>query len=295
MPTLRKDMSAGLRGEVVGSDDFDKDLFEIVFGIFIPKLRQGAFGKKLPVMDDADEVAELFDFAHDVGGEDDGFAAVAAFANESGDGAGGHDIEAVGGLVEDHDRGIVNEGAGDGSFLLHAGGELVAAAVAEAVHVQAVEDVVDALFQSSFVQTVEAAKVFDQLLSRETRIERGGGGKKADTGADFFGLLDDVVAANEGGAVGGLEDGGQHAQGGGFAGAVGAEEPVNLAGLAGKADVINGADFTALLVLEALGQATSFDHRGTPSWEFVRQGTERSQCTTRGARKSYGDGKGDKG
>src|SRR6266849_4212792 len=151
MPTLRKDMSVGLRGDVVGSDDLDEDFLEIGFGVLIAKLSQGAFGKKLPVMDDTDEVAELFDFAHDVGGEDDGFAAVAALADEGGDGPGGHDIEAVGGLVEDHDRGMVNEGAGDGSFLLHAGGELVAAAVAEAVHVQTIKDIVDALFQSSFV------------------------------------------------------------------------------------------------------------------------------------------------
>src|SRR5216684_10802 len=291
MPTALRFTALDLHLGLERIDDFDEDFLEVLLGIFFAQLGEGAFGQELAVVNDADDVAELFDFAHDVGGEDDGFAAVAAFANESGDGAGGHDIEAVGGLVEDHDRGLVNEGAGDGGFLLHAGGELVAAAVAEAVHVQAIEDVVDALFQSSFVQTVEAAKVFDQLLSRETRIERGGGGKEADIGADFFWLLDDIVAANESGAVGGLEDGGQHAQGGGFAGAVGAEETVNLAGLAGKADVIDGADFTALFVLEALGQATSFDHRGTPSWEFVRQGTEPSQCTTRGARNSYGEGK----
>ncbi len=96
-------------------------------------------------------VAELFDLAHDVGGEDDGFAAVTAFANEGGDGASGHDVEAVGGLVEDHDGWIVDQSAGDGGFLLHAGGELVATAVAETVHVQAIKDVVDTLFQRGFV------------------------------------------------------------------------------------------------------------------------------------------------
>src|SRR5260370_37927451 len=71
------------------------------------------------------------------------------------------------------------------------------------------------------------------------------------------------MAADYSGAVGGFEDGSEHSKGGGFAGAVGAEEAVNLAGLAGEADVIDGADFTALLVLEAFGQAASFDHRGT--------------------------------
>jgi hypothetical protein len=39
--------------------------------------------------------------------------------------------------------------------------------------------------------------------------------------------------------------------------------------------------------VEAFGQAASFDHRRTPCWEMVRQGTERSQCTTRGGGKCY--------
>src|SRR6266478_4396518 len=69
----------------------------------------------------------------------------------------------------------------------------------------------------------------------------------------FFGVLDDVVAADDGGAVGGLENGGEHAESSGFAGAIGSEETVNLAGLASKADIVDGTDFTALLVLEAFG------------------------------------------
>src|SRR5713101_7176879 len=141
MAMFRKDMSVGLRWDEVACDDLDENLFQILFVVPIAKLRQDAFRKKLAVMDDADGVAELFDFAHDVGGKDDGLADVAAFADESGNSAGSHDVEAVGGFVEDHHRGIVDESAGDGSFLLHAGGKLVAAAVAEAVHVQPVEDI----------------------------------------------------------------------------------------------------------------------------------------------------------
>src|SRR6266581_4530403 len=102
-------------------------------------------------MDDANGVAELFDFAHDVGGEDDGFSLVAAVADEGNDDACGHDVEAKSGFIEDHNGRVVNKSACDGGFLLHAGGELVAAAVAEAVHVQAVEDVVDTLFEGWFV------------------------------------------------------------------------------------------------------------------------------------------------
>ena len=63
-----------------------------------------------------------------------------------------------------------------------------------------------------------------------------------------------------GGAVGGLQDGGQHAQRGGFAGAVGAEQTVDLAGLAGEGDVIDGANLAALLVVKDLDKTTRFDH-----------------------------------
>src|SRR5713226_1507832 len=109
MPTLRRDMSVGLRGDVMGSDDFDEDFLEVVLGVLVAKLREGAFDKEFARLNDADGVAELFDFAHDVGGEDDGFAVVAAFADEAGDSAGGHDVEATGGLVEDHHWRIVED------------------------------------------------------------------------------------------------------------------------------------------------------------------------------------------
>src|SRR6267143_2328941 len=143
MPTWRMDMSVGLLGDVVGSDDFDEDFLEVVLGVFVAELSECALDKELAGLDDADGVAEFFDFAHDVGGKDDGFAVVAALADKSGDGAGGHDVEAVGGLVEDHYRRIVDKSSGDGGLLHHAGGELVTAAVAENVHVQAIKDIVD--------------------------------------------------------------------------------------------------------------------------------------------------------
>src|SRR5713226_3409722 len=183
MPTALRFMALGLHLGLEWADNFDEDFLEVLLGIFFAELREGAFGQKLAVVNDADDVAELFDFAHDVRGEDNGFAAVAAFADEGGDGASGHDVEAEGGLVEDHHRGVVDQGAGDGSLLLHAGGKLVAAAVAEGVHIEAIEDDVEALLEGGFVEAVEAAKIFDELLGGEAGVERGGGGKKADVGA----------------------------------------------------------------------------------------------------------------
>src|SRR5436190_18816758 len=145
MPILRADILVSLRGNIVGSDDFDENVLEILFVMLIAKLRESTLGEKFAGLNDANGVAELFHFAHDVRGEDDGFAVVAAFVDESGEGARGHDIEAIGGLVEDHDRRIVDESAGDGSVLLHAGGEVVAPAGTEADHVQTEKQTGDTL------------------------------------------------------------------------------------------------------------------------------------------------------
>src|SRR5260370_41266233 len=128
MPTLRSDISAGLRLEVMGRDNLDEDFFKIALAVFFAELLESAFGEELSAVDDANDVAELFDFAHDVSGEDDGFALIATFADEGDDGARGHDVEAKGGLVENHHRGIVDQRAGDGGLLLHAGRKLLAAA-----------------------------------------------------------------------------------------------------------------------------------------------------------------------
>src|SRR5712692_1842167 len=127
-------------------DDFDKDFLKITLGVFFAELGEGAFGQKLSFVNDADDVAELLDFAHDVSREDDGLSPVAAFPNESNDGARGHDVEAERRLIENHYRRIVDKRPGDGGFLFHAGGEFVAAAVAEVIHIQPSEEVIDPVF-----------------------------------------------------------------------------------------------------------------------------------------------------
>src|SRR4029077_13760553 len=81
MPTLRRDMSVGLLGDVVGRDDFDKDFLEVVLGVLVAELPEGAFNQEFAGLNDANGVAELFDFAHDVGGKNDGLAVVAALAD----------------------------------------------------------------------------------------------------------------------------------------------------------------------------------------------------------------------
>src|SRR5260370_7637669 len=117
MPTLRMDMSVGLLGDEVGRDDFDENFFELVLGVLVAKLVEGALDKDFTGLNDADSVAELFDLTHDVGGKDDGFATIAAFADESRDGTGSHDIQPVVRLIQDHYRWLMHTTPSVGSLL----------------------------------------------------------------------------------------------------------------------------------------------------------------------------------
>ena len=71
--------------------------------------------------------------------------------------------------------------------------------------------------------------------------------------------MHDVAAADAGGALGRLEDAAEHADDGGFAGAVRAEETEDRAALDGEADVIDGGE-----VAEAFRQPVALDHHVTP-------------------------------
>src|SRR5579859_3153019 len=250
VPIFLRGMSGRLLGLVVGRDDLHESLLEILLFVFLPKRGERSLGQKFAGLDDADDVAEFFHFAHYVSRENHRFPALAAFADELENRARGHDVEAQGRLVENHHLGIVNQRAGDGGFLLHAGGQLVAAAVAKRVHVQAGENLIHALFQFGFPDAVQPAEIFDHLLGSEPRIERGGRREKAHVGADFLRRLDHVVAAHNRRAVAGFQDRGQHAQCGGLACAIRAKQSVNLPGFTGEADAVHGADLSALLVFE---------------------------------------------
>jgi len=110
---------------------------------------------------------------------------------------------------------------------------------------------------------------------------------------DTLAYLPDDIMTKDGGLAGsGGEKGGQDAEGGGFAGAVGAQEAVDLAGLALKTDVIDGADFAALLVLEALGQASGFDHVVGPlACSGQKTENKASESTTEEGRERFRSGR----
>src|SRR5260370_38575313 len=102
MPMSRMDISVGLLGGVVGSDDLNEDFLKFVLGVLVTKLCGSAFDKQLAGLDDADGATDLFDFGHDVGGKNDGLAVLAPFADERSDGASCQEFVAIRGFVVNH-------------------------------------------------------------------------------------------------------------------------------------------------------------------------------------------------
>src|SRR5208337_17716 len=285
MPMLWRFMSVGPLPGVVRSDDLHEDFLQVVFTIARTQSGKGTLREELAGLNDADDVAQFIHLAHHVSGENHGFAPLAALADEVDDRAGRHDVQANRRLVKNHYLWVVNEGASDRGLLLHPGGEFIAAPVAKRIHVQASEDVIHALLQCGFIKSIQPAEVFDHLLGSEPRVERRGGGEETDVGAHLFGGFHNVVAAHNRCAGCGLQNGCQQTQRRGFACAVRAQQAVNLARLAHEADIINGANLAALLVLKGFDQTAGFDHDRILTVFVWLQGTPRPSDTSHGMQK----------
>src|SRR5260221_276466 len=83
------------------------------------------------------------------------------------------------------------------------------------------------------------------------------------------------------GPIGRLQDRGQDAQCCGFPGTVRPQQSVDAARLTPKTDVIDRANLSAFLVVEALGQAPSLDHQRTLATFLEPTSFATLQSTTR--------------
>src|SRR6202042_696821 len=137
--------------------------------------------------------------------------------------------------------------------------KVVAAAVAEFVHVQAVEQGVGADARGFVVQPVEPTEIFHHLARGEARIERGCGGEESEGSANLLWLTLNVEACDGGRSRSGLEYGGQHAKCGGLARAVGSQQSVNATRLAAEGHSVNGSNAAAFAVVEFLAEVLRKD------------------------------------
>ena len=224
----------------------------VLDGEAVADLGEGAAGGEMAVDDDAHAVAEALDEAEDMGGEDDALALGAELLEVVGDGAGGDDVEAVGGLVEDDDVRVVDEGDDDAHLLLHAGGEVGHLHLGELVDAEPFEEGLLACRGGVGGHAVELAEEVVEVVGREEVLEFQLAGEEGNLGAHLLGLADDAAAVDPGVAPVGTDEGGEHAQGGGFARPVGAEEAEYLAAVGGHGQVVHGHLAALVGALDAL-------------------------------------------
>ena len=108
--------------------------------------------------------------------------------------------------------------------MLHAAGEAVDEGVAFVAEVGEFQHVVDDLGALRAVDVVGGGEEFEVFLHDHVFVSAEVVGDEADEGADGSGLIADDVIADARFAPGGLEERGEDFDGGGFAGAVGADE-----------------------------------------------------------------------
>src|SRR5262245_49114887 len=102
------------------------------------------------------------------------------------------------------------------------------------MHIEELEEVIDAVLQSAAIESIEAAEESEQFTWCEAVIEAHVTEEETDFLANLLRLLDDVVPADSRCSRGRLQDCRDHAQGRRFPGSVRAEQSEDFAVLRGK-------------------------------------------------------------
>ena len=204
------------------------------------------------VFDHADLACEALGFVEVVGGEQDGCAAVGeAFDDLPGLAACGG-VEACGGFVEEDEVGVADHAGGEVEAALLSAGEFVAAAVGVFGEADEFEGFVDV--HGVFVEFGGEVEHFawGEALAGGAALE-----DDADAAGEGVALAAGVEAEDGDGAFVAVAVALHDFDQGGFAGAVGSEQCVDLAGVDGEVDVVDGADGAV-----AFGESVDFDGRG---------------------------------
>jgi hypothetical protein len=240
---------------ILGIGELGEDAFEGGFGHDFAEVGDGIVGDDAAFAKDEDVVGDLLHDFEDVGAVEDDFVARGERVEEAAEDHGGVDVETGEGLVKDEEIGIVEEGGEEEDFLAHAfgvGGEGGVALVPEA---DEAEEFVHFEFEGPAGKSTEAAGELEILAAAEVGIEVGLFGDVAEAALEAFEIAADVLTLEEDASAGGLEEAGEHLDGGAFSGTVGAEIAENLTRLDGEADRIHGGWSD-----EGLGEIESFQH-----------------------------------
>ena len=129
-------------------------------------------------------------------------------------------IDAGGGFVEQQQIGLVDQGTGQGEFLLHTAGEPIGAAVAELGQAGEVQQALGPCAPLRSVHLVQVGEEGQVLIDAEVAVQAELLRHVADAGLDGLRLGAQVVAQHLGPAGGDIEQASQQAQRGGLARAV---------------------------------------------------------------------------
>ncbi len=177
------------------------------------------------VLDDGDSIAEALGLFHEVGGEEDGFAAVANAAYQIPNRPARLGVEASSELVEEDDFRVVDEGHGDEESLLLAAGEVHEPGVALVFEAELVEE----MFGIGGLFAVERGPEVDCFPDLDALLELGLLELNADAILELVDLAVGIEAEDGDGARVGLAKAFDALHGGGFARSVGADEAEDLA------------------------------------------------------------------
>jgi hypothetical protein len=152
-------------------------------------------------------------------------------------------IDAGGGLVEDEEARLLDEGLGEADALEHAFRVAAEAAVAGVLEADQVRGAPRRARGVSRREAADFSVEMERLLAGEEFVEVGVLREEA----DFLAALDlAAVAPEDAGAAGaGGDEAEDDLHGGALAGAVGAQEAVNLAGLDIEREIAHGGDALA--------------------------------------------------
>ena len=204
-----------------------------------------------PVEDDG-PVADQFHLVQQVRRQEDGGALGAQLADEFADVLHALRVEAAGGLVEHDDVGLVDERQGDAQALPHAVGEAAGLGVGPVEQPHHVEHLGDALLADLAVHLAEHAQV---APGGHVAVEHGVVHEAAQMAQRPLPVGGHFVVEHLRVAAGGVDEAEDHADGGGLAAAVGAEEAEHVAPADGDVQVVDGAQ-----PLEVFGQPVSGQH-----------------------------------
>jgi len=196
------------------------------------------------------------------GGEQDCRALGGEPAQAFPDQVAGLGVEAGGGLIEDQQFGLVYQRAGQGKAPLHAAGERLDAGLVLAFEAGKGEQLGDARADFAFADAEIAGEHDEVFGAGEIRVEAVELGHHAHAGAGFAGLFGHRQAAQTDAAAAGPGQAEGAAQGGGLAGAVGAEQREAFAGTQFQVDAAH--DFLCVgATAEAFDEAGDFQGHQT--------------------------------